>query len=147
MTDRELRKLNRRDLLELLLEQTKRREALEKQVAELQQQLSAREIKISKAGSLAECALQLSGIFEAAQNACALYTDNISRLSGSQEQRCKEMEQECRSRCDAMLAEAKMQSQQYRSEAAEKANRLRGDARGGGVAPYTEQPEEQKTKS
>ena len=36
-------------------------------------------IAIEKAGSLAEAALQLNSVFEAAQNACAQYTQNIQQ--------------------------------------------------------------------
>lgn len=80
MTEKELKQLNRRQLLELLLEQTERANTLQEQVDSLQAELHSRELKISEAGSLAEASLKLCGIFEAADRAARLYLENIKRL-------------------------------------------------------------------
>ena len=62
MTDRQLRKASRTDLLKLLLEQKKEAEAMRRQIDQLQEQLQQRQITIDQSGSLAEAALKLSGI-------------------------------------------------------------------------------------
>ncbi len=77
MTQREVRKLKRADLLELLIEQRKQIEELQAELIAVNTRLSDRTIQIEKAGSIAEAALQLNGIFEAAQNACEQYVQNI----------------------------------------------------------------------
>lgn len=82
MTDRELRKLHRRDLLELLLEQARENEALQRQVTQLEQQLSDRKIELEEAGSIAEASLRLSGVFQAAQSAAEQYLENLRCRSG-----------------------------------------------------------------
>lgn len=74
MTNRELR---RTELLEMLIESERTNEALRKEVENLRQQVRTREIKIHNAGSLADAALQLSSIFEAAQDAADLYLENL----------------------------------------------------------------------
>ncbi|MDO5785622.1 MAG: DNA repair protein [Eubacteriales bacterium] len=81
MTDQELRKLSRADLLELLLRQSKENEQLREQLKQAQEQLASREIKIDNAGSIAEAALQLNGVFEAAEQAAAQYLENVRRLA------------------------------------------------------------------
>ena len=73
MTEKELKKLNRYQLLELLVVQTERADALQKKVEELEEQLENREIHLSTLGSIAEAAMHLSGVFEAAQKAADLY--------------------------------------------------------------------------
>lgn len=73
MTEKELRKLNRYQLLELLVMQTEQNQALRDQVTQLQQQLEQRQARIEKLGSIAEASLQLSGVFEAAQKAADDY--------------------------------------------------------------------------
>lgn len=78
MTDKELKKLSRKELLELLVINTRRIESLEAKVKVLQAKLNSREIVVEKAGSLAEAALQLSGVFEAAQKAAELYLENLN---------------------------------------------------------------------
>ena len=71
MTERELRKLSRIDLLQLLLKEIKENEKLRKERKVLQEALDNKEIRIQEAGSIAEAALQLNGIFEAAEQAAA----------------------------------------------------------------------------
>lgn len=80
MTDKELRKLRRSDLLEMLIEVEKRNEILISENQELRQQLEAKEIKLSQAGSIAEAAMCLNGVFEAAQKAADQYLENIQRM-------------------------------------------------------------------
>ena len=77
-----------------------------------QAQLADRTITISNAGSLAEASLQLSGIFEAAQDSCQYYLDNIRQLSERQNSVCRQMEAETKEKCDRMVAEAELKAQQ-----------------------------------
>jgi hypothetical protein len=81
MTDKELARLGRRELLELLIEQSKQMEQLQEELDETKAQLASRKVDISECGSLAEAALKLSGVFEAAEEAAAIYLQNIKRQS------------------------------------------------------------------
>lgn len=110
MTDKELRNLSRKDLLQLLLEQSREMEALQKRLDETEAALRDKTIRLDQAGSIAEAALSLSGIFEAAQAACAQYTDNISHLSQRQEAICARMEAESRAKADALLEQARQEA-------------------------------------
>ena len=130
MTERELRRLSRTDLLELLLAQRRENEQLRCILDETQAQLADRTIKIDNAGTLAEASLQLSGIFTAAQDACQYYVDNIQQLSERQSLVCQQMEQETREKCDRMVAEAEARSQQCWEECAEKIRQLVGSFEG-----------------
>lgn len=82
MDEKELKRLNRKQLLELLLIQIERADDLEKRLEEAEAKLKSRELAQMRAGSLAEAALQLSGIFEAAQEAADLYLENVQRQKG-----------------------------------------------------------------
>lgn len=77
----ELRHLKRQELLELLLEQTRRADALELRVKELEEELENREITVRKAGTLAEAALQINEVFAAADAAARQYYMNVRRLT------------------------------------------------------------------
>lgn len=85
MNEKQLRKLRRADLLEMLIEQSRETESLRNEVKELRQKLEEREIKLEKAGSIAEAALQLNSVWEAAEAAAAQYLENLKRLSNEQE--------------------------------------------------------------
>lgn len=142
MTDQELRKLNRKELLELLVAQGRELETLRSELKAALEKLKSREITIEKAGSIAEAAMGLNGVFEAAQKAAQQYLENIHRQSEHVEELCAKREAECarrekeaklnaenkvraaalamkkleedtRRRCEAMEAEAKEKSDAY----------------------------------
>lgn len=77
MTDKELKKLSRAELLEMLLEQTKRIEALQTELELKNKELENRRIMIERAGSIAEASLRLNEVFETAQKAADQYLYNI----------------------------------------------------------------------
>lgn len=142
MTDKEIRKLSRAELLEMLIEQSKEVQMLREKLAAAEEALRNKEIAIDKAGSIAEAALMLNGVFEAAQLACKQYTDNIKELSQRQEAVCTKMEADSRMKaqqlieqaekkqkiletttkanCDEMIAKAKSESQRYWDEVSAK---------------------------
>lgn len=109
MNKKDLKRLRRRDLLEMLLDLTKENELLRKRNDELEAQMRVRRLTISKAGSLAEAALQLNDVFKAAQDACDQYTQNMLL-------RCQRMEEETKAKCTQMLRECRHQLERYEKE-------------------------------
>lgn len=81
MTSKELRKLNRRQLLELMVEQSERIDELERQLADAREELEERRIVKEQAGSIADAAMRLNKIFEAAQNAADQYLYSIYKMN------------------------------------------------------------------
>lgn len=73
MTDQKLRRLSRSELIDILYEQQKRLEESEKTCRELREQLEEKELLLSESGSIAEAALKINGVFEAAQAAADQY--------------------------------------------------------------------------
>lgn len=124
MTERELRRLSRADLLELLLAQRRENEQLRCLLDQTQSQLTDRTIQINNAGSIAEASLQLSGIFDAAQDSCKYYIDNIRQLNERQNTICQQMEQETKEKCDLMVREAEQKAQQCWDNCAEKIKQM-----------------------
>lgn len=81
MTSKELRKLSRKELIEVLLAQTREMEQLKAELNSKNELLEKREINIRESGSIAEAALRLSGIFEDAQKAADTYLAEIRRAN------------------------------------------------------------------
>lgn len=79
MADKELRKLRRSELVDIIYQLKKNEQRLQEENAELKRRLEDREIKVENVGSLAEAALALSGIFRAAEESVALYVEEINR--------------------------------------------------------------------
>ena len=81
MTAKELKKLKRSELLEMLLARTEEVERLRAELDEAQKQLDDRAIVLENSGSIAEAALKLNGVFEAAEEAAKQYLENIERIA------------------------------------------------------------------
>lgn len=106
MTEKELKKLSRAELLELLIEQTERCEELERKLAEAEQETKNQALNVNEVGTLAEACLKMNKVFEAADAAAKQYLANIKVYDDKK----KEMLAETERRCSEMerLAEAKV---------------------------------------
>lgn len=87
-----LKKMRRKELLEILLEQTKRIEKLEAKLTESDKQLEARKISYRDEGSLADASLKLTDIFKNADEAISIYKLNIEESLKKKE---KDFQKEC----------------------------------------------------
>ena len=76
MTEKELKKLNRYQLLELLVIQTERADQLQERVDKLEAKLQEQKFKFSKLGSIAEATVHVNKVFEASQNAADMYLES-----------------------------------------------------------------------
>lgn len=117
MTDKELRRLSRSDLLELLISQTEENQALKTRVAQLEDQLNDRRIAVAEAGSIAEASLKLNGVFAAAEEAARQYLENIQRIQQEQEASSQSLREKAGQEAEAIRQEAEAYSQKLRGEA------------------------------
>lgn len=109
MTNKELRKLKRTELIELLLMQSRELDEQRARRQELEEQLEGRELKLREAGSIAEAAMELNHVFAAAQSAANQYLENVKALQTDTENQCKAQETAAKHQCEDMLQEAKTQ--------------------------------------
>ena len=113
MTNKELRKLSRAELIDILFELQTQNENLTAENRELAAQLESRQLQITEAGSIAEAALRLNGVFEAAQAAADQYV------------RCTK---DSLAIAERTLAAAKRQADTLVQEATAQAQKLLADA-------------------
>lgn len=81
MTDREFRRRSRRELVEIIYRLQKQKEQLQMELADARQQLACRQVRLSRAGTLAEAALALGGFWEAAERSAACYLEQLRDLT------------------------------------------------------------------
>ena len=117
MTDKELRRLSRSELLEMLIAQTAEKDQLKTRLEQAEAQLRDRRIAIDKAGSIAEAALALNGVFQAAEAAAQQYLENIQRISGQQDAICRSMKEKAEKETEQIRQEAQAYSQKVHAEA------------------------------
>lgn len=109
MTEKDLKRLNRYQLLELLIVQSDRAEKLQAKLDEAETQLANKELQISSLGSIAEASLQLKGVFQAAQDAADMYID-------AAKQRAEEIEEAAHRKAAEILTQAQAQARRIKGE-------------------------------
>ena len=90
MNEKELRKISRKELLELLLEQANRIIDLEKELANAKAKLEDKRIMLNEAGNLAEASLKITDLFQKTMETCKIYSDNIEELNSRIEKEVRE---------------------------------------------------------
>ena len=130
MTERELKKMSRSDLIELMLAQSREIERLNAQMENVSKKLADKMLTIDNSGSIADAALQLNHVFAAAQAACDQYTLNVQMRTQQQEQLCLQMERETREKCDKMIADAQAQADAYWEKVNKKISDLMEQSKG-----------------
>ena len=80
MLHKELKKLSRRELIEVIYQLKQNEQKLQEQVAALEEELQERRIRIVAAGSIAEAAVDITNIFGAAQITADLYLHEIAAM-------------------------------------------------------------------
>lgn len=113
MNDKKLRKISKKELLEILLEQAKKIEELEKELEKTQKKLNSKRILVEEAGTLAEASLKLNNIFEIAQQSADQYLFNVK-------EKCKKIENDTKKACqlekENMLKEVELLCEQKKKE-------------------------------
>ena len=120
MAEKELRRMSRPELIEIIYALKSNEESLQKKNTHLEEQLNDRTIQISEAGSIAEAALQLNDIFSTAQIAADDYLTSIKAANVSMEEEQKAAAKEA----ERVVAEAQAQAEQIVAEANAEAARI-----------------------
>ena len=107
MTEKELRKLNRTELLQLLLIQTRETERLQKELDMAHRQLADRRLRVEKTGDRAQAVLEVNHGREAARKAADQYLQNITAMERETEQRCGRMLTDAQAEAEQIISRAK----------------------------------------
>ncbi len=84
MTEREVRRLSRRALLELLVKQSQENDQLRSELRQVQAELADRSIPAEEIGSMYSAARRIVRVFRKADAAAAPYLEQIQRRSKEQ---------------------------------------------------------------
>ncbi len=77
MRSRDCRHYTRRELIEIIYELERREERLERKLEKAREKLKERSIRMEQAGSLAEVAAIITGLFDAADETAAMYLSGV----------------------------------------------------------------------
>ena len=110
MTEKELKHLSRKELLEMLLYVSRRNEQLEHELEAAKKSIDDVRMTTVKAGSIAEASLRINKVFETAQKAADDYLEEIKLRDKDSREKCKIMVEEARKEAAEILREAKQQT-------------------------------------
>lgn len=126
MEDKALRKLSRSDLLEIMVSVSKENEALQIENDQLKQALVDRQLKIEKAGSFAQAAIELNGVVEATQKAADQYLYNVQQLAGQIREQIRAEILNAQQEAEAIRQKAQQEAQLIIENARSQANQNPG---------------------
>ncbi len=106
MTEKELKRLSRAELLELLLLQTRETERLQGKLKQLEEAVTKRKLKVQEAGDLAHAVLAVNGVMETAQRAANQYLENIEDMRNRTRQQCEEIIEKAKAEAERIIREA-----------------------------------------
>ena len=109
MISKELKKLNRRELVDVIYQLKKNEEQMQAQIAALEAELQEQRIRVSVAGSIAEAAKDITGIFSVAQATADLYLREIASMKADTQRECDKMIEEAEKKAEAIMADGKRQ--------------------------------------
>ncbi len=120
MTDRELKRLSRIELIDIIYELQTGNEQSAAEIAALQKQLDDRLLHFDECGSIAEAALRVNGVFEAAQSAADQFLNSVYAANAQMDEKQAETERQCAQ----LLREAEQKARQTLDDAAQKAEMM-----------------------
>jgi small-conductance mechanosensitive channel len=109
MISKELKKLNRRELVDVIYQLKKNEEQMQEQIAALEAELQDRRIHLSVAGSIAEAATDITGIFSVAQSTADLYLREVASMKEDAQKECEKMIEEAKKKVESIMADGKRQ--------------------------------------
>lgn len=105
MNGKEFKRLNRRELVDIIYHLKKNEEQMQEKIEALEKALEDKRLRISEAGSIANAATSITDIFSTAQTTADLYLNEIACMKEETEKECAKMIEES----EKILADARKQ--------------------------------------
>jgi hypothetical protein len=116
MINKELKKLSRKELVEVIYQLKKNEEKLQARIEEAEQELKDKRMRLAEAGSIADAAMGVTDVFSHAQAAADLYLQEVSCMKATTQQECDAMIENAKEVVDSILAEGKERYAALRAE-------------------------------
>lgn len=128
MADRELRRMRRTELVEIIYALKQSEDQLKEQNAALTAQLQDRQLRVSKAGSIAQAAMELNKVFEAAQAAADDYLNSVQVTREDAEVAAANTLAQARSEAQRILEQARTEADQLKAQARQECETMEAEA-------------------
>ena len=107
MTDKEFKRLNRSQLIDIIYLLQVKQEELTAENEKLSKELDDKRLRVSEAGNIAEAALEIHNVMQAAQDAASHYLEEIRLMREETEKQCQLLLEKARKDADEIIEQAK----------------------------------------
>lgn len=129
MADRELRRMHRAELIEIIYALKQSEDQLKAQNAALTAQLQDRQLRLEKAGSIAQAALELNNVFAAAQAAADDYLHSVQASLADTDAAAANTLSQARSEARRILEQAQADADALTAAAEQKRTQTEADCK------------------
>ena len=109
MINKELKRLSRRELVDIIYQLKKNEQEMQEEIESLKNELEDKRIRISTAGSIADAAVSMTNVFSTAQMTADLYLREISCMKEDTEKECAKKIEEAEKKVREILADGEKQ--------------------------------------
>lgn len=127
-TEKDIKKLSRTELVDVIYQLKKSEQKLGEQVQTLQAALDEKNLRMENVGSLAEASLALTDIFANAQTAADAYLEEIRTRRAAVEEECSRLSAEAQEKADTLLRESTEQAEKTLQDAQTEADSVLQEA-------------------
>ena len=107
MTDREIKRLSRAQLIDIIYQLQLEQDTLIKENQKLKEELTDRRLRVRQAGNIAEASLAIHNVMQAAQDAASLYLEEIRVMQEETKEKCRLLLEKAQKEADNIVARAK----------------------------------------
>ena len=115
MTDKELKRLSRAQLIDIIYQFQLQLDQLTEQNQALERELADKRLRLQEAGNIAEAALAMNDCFRSAQNAAEQYLEEIKTIRQETEAQRRQILAAAQAEAEAIVAGAKNTQGDYDS--------------------------------
>ena len=105
MISKELKRLSRRELVDIIYQLKKNEQKMQEEIESLKNELQDKRIRISTAGSIADAAMSVTNVFSTAQMTADLYLREISYMKENTEKECEKKIEDAEKKVKKILAD------------------------------------------
>ena len=128
MPDRELRRMSRTELVEIIFALKQSEDQLKAENAELKEKLADRQLHIENAGSIAQAALELNKVFEAAQAAADDYLASVRATISAPDNMAEALRARARIEAQQILEQARTDAESLKAQTRQECQAMTEDA-------------------
>ncbi len=111
MINKDLKRLSRRELVDVIYQMKKNEEQLQEKIVSLEQALEEKRIRLSSVGSIAEAAVDITNVFSAAQTTADIYLREIQTMRENADKECKRMIEDAKVKVERILSAGNKQKE------------------------------------